>query len=136
MSFVADAALKGSKAYAQYYESAGTGSKLLFAAGITLINPLFWLVFVIILVLVTILVWIYSPCWTRNVKDPNDRECSGWAPAGFFRTALVAGLVIFIPLWLLMTGIFFAIQSASAKAFNMLSDDQIKDGISSIKTSM
>ena len=132
MSF-STVAIKGSKAYAQAYESSGTGSKLLLAAGFTLINPIFWLAFIIVLVLVTILVWIYSPCLTRNVKDPNDRECNGWAPAGFFRTALVSGLVIFVPLWLLMTGIFFAIQSASAKAFNMLSDEQIDQGITYLK---
>ena len=118
MSISPQLAIEASKQAAQYYESLGTGGKILLAAGTTIVSPVFWIALVIVVLIVSIFVWLYAPCWTRNVKDPSDRDCDGWAPASFFRSLWMTLLVVFIPLFVVMASFLFVVQSSGAKIVN------------------
>lgn len=114
MATLGTIALEGSKYTADYYNSLSTGGKIGLAMTTTLFGPVFWIALVIIVLIVSVIVWLYAPCWARNVKDPYDRDCNGWAPPSYWRSLWMTLLIVTLPLFIIFTAIAYFLQSSAA----------------------
>ena len=123
MATLGKAVWEGSKVYAGYYQTLSGPGKVAFAMGTTAISPVFWIALVIIVLVVSVFLFLYSPCWIRNVKDPQDQVCGGWAPAGYFRALLMSLITIIIPFFLIFSVMVYLMQESSTKVIGLVSGD-------------
>lgn len=91
---------------AEGFNNMGTGSKLAVSYGVTLTSPAFWVGLIIIVLISTFILWIINPCFLRSEKDPNIKDCNGYAPFSFWKSLgisiIIVGPILYVIAGLLM----------------------------------